>query len=92
MFQIVINNGFYCRKSYRRSAITRRDIITGTLVVLEIGYSNSEQYTAASAHLPLSRRQICATKHAIEGRGINYHSIPLHIIYVLRVITIVVTR
>jgi hypothetical protein len=39
-------------------------------------YSNSEQYTAASAHvlttifhLPLSIRHICATKHAMEGQG-----------------------
>jgi hypothetical protein len=29
-------------------------------------------------HLPHSRRQICATKHDIEGRGINYQSKSLH--------------
>jgi hypothetical protein len=49
--------------------------------------------------LPLGRRHICATKHAIEGKGINYQTISLHykdyfkghnivLIFVLRSITI----
>jgi hypothetical protein len=34
-------------------------------------------------HLPLySKRQICAAKDAMEGRGINYQSISLQVLHV----------
>jgi hypothetical protein len=59
VLQIVINNGFYCRKSHQNSplsAISRRDLKTWTLIVLGIGLPLSK-FTQTSPHNSYSNRE-----------------------------------